>query len=464
VESLPRDAGRYDRLVSQLLNLSFAFCFFPSLFYAIIPAQTVPIAAAIALPVLFLHPIPVTKLTLPFLVFWGVVLFYIPLTALIYPDLAISAIANAGAYISTLVLFLAFYDKLDLIKPKPFLIALVIWSAVGAIQAFPFPDFIKGATEAIGHFMFERFTAGIYATDGGRGYSLLASEPSMSAPTIVLMMLTIVFFHREGKLKGGKLLAAVGVVVFLIALNRSGTIGTIIGMSFIGYLLGRLLQVSGFHRLVVLAIGVILFGGLGMILLSFEFKDVRVLVVLTQLVQFLAGQNNNDIITMAVLMGSERVIPLILGYGSLGHHFGLGHGIGAWNLTEVMDEVKAFVGINAYDYYQYIGQEIAQRTQEKPQSYLSLVSFDMGFVGLLPLLWAIGAVTFYRGKVVSAFGDTRLIYILPAFTWLLFFGLSTLPAPWMLLAYAVHVTRNPAALGGKRNPMARDLQVHASIR
>lgn len=296
--------------------------------------------------------------------------------------------------------------------------------------------------------MLERFKAGNYSSED-RGYSLLASEPSISAPTVLFMLLSVWFFFREGKLSPLKAALGFGIVLFLMFLNRSGTLGVLLLLVLSAYALGKLMRAGVWKRTLILGSGVIFILGGGALLLTLDIKNIRILVVLTQIVQFVIGKNKADLVTIGVRLGSERAIFLALGYKSL-FHFTWGNGIASWNIPGVLTRVENAIGLNPFDYYDYIGAELAQGGQIKPQSFLSLMAFDMGVSAMIPLLWGLGAILFWGGKWITRFNDNRLVYLMPAIVWLSFFGLSTLPAPWLLFAYSLHVVRSPAAMRSLR--------------
>ncbi len=60
----------------------------------------------------------------------------------------------------------------------------------------------------------------------------------------------------------------------------------LIGLAGIGWLLGAFLRTSGLWRIVILATSTFVLVGGGALLLQLQIKDVRVAVVLTQIVAF----------------------------------------------------------------------------------------------------------------------------------------------------------------------------------
>jgi hypothetical protein len=429
-------------LVRQIVNIVYFFCFFPSLIYAVVPTQTQPIAAALALPLLFLRPIRLNNITLPCLLLLGLMAAYLIVSLLMYPQYAGSILGNGSAYMLMLMLVLALYDKMHLLSPKPLAWAVAIWTAVGSIQALPFPGFIKGAAQATGRLMLERFVAGRY--EESRGYSLLASEPSISAATIILMMLSVWFFLRQDKLSRGGAAIMMLAVGYMIFLNRSSSIAILLLLVFAGAGVGAFIRANWALRMLVFAGSIGVLTGLYFLAVNVgPTSNIRILGFLNTLVTGLTKTAHFDAMRLLVSLGAQRIIPIVLGYGALTQHYGLGHGIASWNVNSVMESVKDYVGIDYASYNSVLGNELWAGENRKPQSFGSLIAFDMGLVGFIPLLWFVGAIAFYRWTIFGLRGDNRLIYVLPALVWLALLPLIALPAPWLMLLYSLELARPP---------------------
>jgi hypothetical protein len=268
----------------------------------------------------------------------------------------------------------------------------------------------------------------------------------MSAPTIILMLLSVWFFLGQGKLSrygAGLLFLA---VAFMIFLNRSSSIAILLLLILIAAGIGAFVRANWGQRLLVLAAGV--GGTAGLVALAVNFgqnSNIRVLGFLGMLVTGLTKSANFDAMRLLVSLGAQRIIPIVLGYGALTQHYGIGHGIASWNVNSVMESVKHYVGIDYAEYNQFLGNELLGGENHKPQSFGSLIAFDMGLVGFLPFLWLIGAIIFYRNTLFGFRGDNRLVYMLPALVWLALLPLIALPAPWLMLLYSLEITRQRSA-------------------
>lgn len=440
-------ASKNERLIRQLVATTYFLSFFPSLIYFISPTQTQPIAAAVALPLLFLCRIRITQLTLPFLLMIVLLTIYIVVSVFLYPEIAVSVVVNGASYIAPVVLFVALQDKTNMLTPRPLMIAMGIWTAVGVIQAFPVPEAIKAGMQALGRMMLERFVSG--PSSETRGYSLLASEPSLSAPTIILMGLSIYFFRRQGKISRATSLVGYAMVAFMFVLNRSGTIGVMLISILLALGIHAFFKASGVRRAVTAAsIAVVLVGSYYWIINAKVGQDNRTLDVaqrgLTFATDYAEGANKIDPMMLLVTIGNQRIIPQVLAFGSVFQNYGFGHGIACWSVPAVWNSVQDYVGVHYSDYAKVLPGYVDVRTQDKPQSYAALIASDMGFLGLLVFGWMMAVVFFYRRTIFTPDGDNRLLYLLPGLLWLVAMMTSTMPAPWIMLVYSLHIVRYPA--------------------
>jgi len=259
-------------------------------------------------------------------------------------------------------------------------------------------------------------------------------------------MLSIWFFLRQGKLSKHAAFMLFLTVFYMIVLNRSSSIALLLLLVFTGAGIGAFIKANWIKRLIVLAGGAGAFAGfVALAATAGPNSNIRVLAFLGTLVTGLTKTANFDAMRLLVSLGAQRIIPIVLGYGALPQHYGLGHGIASWNVNSVMESVKHYVGIDYASYNNLLGNELWAGENHKPQSFGSLIAFDMGLVGFLPFLWLIGAIVFYRKTLFGPQGDNRLVYILPALVWLALLPLIALPAPWLMLLYSLEIARERTA-------------------
>lgn len=422
-------------LQSVLVNLAFFLTFFPSLIDFAIPSQTQPLAAFAALPLLALYPVRLNRTTTPALIGVAVVCCYIAGSLLVFPQIALSILSNGATYIMGPLLLVALWGRLDKLSPWPLRIALIVWCVVGCVQALPFPGEIKHIFEVILRPLVsnDRFTMDIYSGGkGGRGVILLASEPSISAPTVIYFGLAALFlydFRRIGRLE---LRLSFLLVALLIAFNRSGNVFVLLALALAGAAMGVLARQSLQRRLLfsVASASLAVIAVAGLMIVPTE---VRGLVVLQQIVSGLFPFNGwGDLYGILCATAGQRILQLSYGYGSLIDNSGLGHGIASWSIDRVFDQIMTMVDIPAYD----IALAFAGDAdfQMKPAAYFAVIAFDTGLLGLLPMLWTVGSI-FFRPK--SNVYKRKWVFVLPAVAWLFVFITAGLLSPWVMLCFAV---------------------------
>jgi hypothetical protein len=450
---------------STLVNTAFFFCFFPSLLYfAMSGAENQPVAALVVLPLIFMRPLPINKITLPLLVTICVTILYGIVTIFIYPDITAKIILNAGAFIAPMFFFLVMYDKLDLLSPRPFWIALWMWFVMGFAQYLPLPTGLKSPIEdVLRPIITKRFA--MTTGPGGRGVEFFASEPSVGAQIILLFALTAVFFYHRGKISRAQLCVVFAITAFMAFFDASGTMVMLIGFLGLGYVLHWMTQLRWRSRLTILAaIPLIIVGGWEAIPpLDNTGSDIRAINVLEMVKAYAPLATSEDVVELMVMVGGQRALQLDMSAYSLLDNHGLGHGIAAWSVPPVIEHVKRMAGVDITDFAELAFEQEKLGEDDKPLSYFAITAFDMGVVGLGLLMWCLIQIIFFEGRIVGPGNGNRLVFVVPAFLWLLQLGVISLIAPWMILAYSLHIARfAPAGQASRRPATMRPVPVHAN--
>ena len=273
-------------------------------------------------------------------------------------------------------------------------------------------------------------------TNDGRGAFFMASEPSISAPTIILFIGTGLFFYFKDK-NLIKTFTALMACIFMVYLNKSATLGVDLLAMLLGLLI-YLFIISKKYRWVVVVISLAVLFLLINISIYYS-EDSRLFLSIYKIID--AFDSDRSILDIALELGSARVLPLLLGYMSIIDNYGLGHGIASWTIPGSRELVQDAIGINIHDfsYYGYSASTIPYGDIVKPQSFFSLISYDMGIIGLVVTTMII---LFFIGKSNGLSCSYKsYIFIFPAIVWLLLFGLVTLPMPWVMFAYANYFRR-----------------------
>lgn len=418
-----------------LTNIIFLFCFFPTTIFYLIPYETQPIYVIFCILILLSKNIIDEKIKISF-VFFLLVFLYMCISIFFYEENINNILLNGLSYFCPILLYLSLYNRLNFLSYKVYISSLLIWLVIGLIQTYELFEPFKPFLLEVGKFAFsDRFL--VHPTNDGRGAFFLASEPSISAPTIILFLGTGLFFYFRDK-KTSIHMLPIFASLFMVYLNKSATLG----VDFLSLLLGLLIYIffiSKKYRLLIFISSIITF--IILINISFIYSEYsRLFLSLNKIMDLFIS--NRSLLDIALELGSARVMPLMLGYMSLADNYLLGHGIASWTIPGNRELIQEAIGINIHDFSNagYSASSIAYGDIVKPQSFFSLISYDMGIMGIICI---IAIIHIFIGKSSSETSSYRsYIFILPAITWLLLFGLVTLPMPWVMFAYANYFRRN----------------------
>ena len=429
-----------------LVNITFFLCFFP--FVRILrlhSVETEPIAGIIGLLIILLYGIKrnIFSITLIWLMF--VITGYCAISIILRPSLFPSIILHTIAYFIPLFVFLSLYDKMDLLSPKVYFVALFIWLAVGVVQYFSLFGFLKPILNDVLGIFISRYASS--PLGGARGVVFLGPEPSASSTSIILFMLTALFFYATRKISSVVMWLAVCASLFMLFLNKSGTgmlLFVLIPLGFLGGYLAVFVRGLKSFSLPRETIYVPFCAGLILVVVWFaavllqrqysyrsRFSDSA-----TAAFDRIVVQRDVSMHTWTRL-GGFRVPALYVGYRSLGQNYGLGRGVGSW-LTD-FDQVARSCGV----FLENLPLLERERNLKvvKPGAYGGTLAFDVGAIGLFVLLLFLSLflVSKFKTKLPpSVSGPMWCIFFVSALK-ILFMGLVTLPMPWLGLCYVYHI-------------------------
>ncbi|QWD96920.1 hypothetical protein [Polynucleobacter sp. MG-6-Vaara-E2] len=417
-----------------ITNMIFMLCFFPTTIFFLLPYETQPLYAIFCIYLICIKIRLDDKLKISIL-FFLVVLLYVILSVITYDENIFNILINGFSYFCPILLYLSIYNRMGYLSYKVYIFSLLIWLIVGLIQTYDFFSLLKPFLLEIGKLAFsDRFL--VNPTNDGRGAFFLASEPSISAPTIILFIGTGLFFYFKDK-NLIKTFTALMACIFMVYLNKSATLGVDLLAMLLGLLI-YLFIISKKYRWVVVVISLAVLFLLINISIYYS-EDSRLFLSIYKIID--AFDSDRSILDIALELGSARVLPLLLGYMSIIDNYGLGHGIASWAIPGSRELVQDAIGINIHDfsYYGYSASTIPYGDIVKPQSFFSLISYDMGIFGLI--VTTIIILVFIGKSNRLSCSYKSYIFIFPAIVWLLLFGLVTLPMPWVMFAYANYFRR-----------------------
>jgi hypothetical protein len=423
------------------VNLAFFLTFFPATIFFILPSLSQPVAALAALPLLFLYPTRNGALTRWILVLLFVIAVYIVVSLFIYAEIAGKILANGVSYMLPPLYLLAMQNRADQISVRVYRWALRLWLAIGIIQYFSVFSPIQGPLQSVLKvFIADRFLMTHYTAS--RGVMFFSSEPSTAAPIILLFILCALFLYAQHTISRREMFFSIAASLAMAAMNQSGSVAVLVLLAAVGAFcdwLGALRWRSKVFAIAILTLGM---WGVGTLSLALN-SNLRAFVVLAQIARLADPSLNSGRAIVAGLsaIGSERVVPLLQGYGSLVDHYGAGHGIASWNIESVVAHVEKVVGISVFDFAinrseNGIYQPQAGLGQTKPQTFLATIAWDTGMPGLLASLAVILAVLSVARRQ-RRLAEYRYLFLVPAIVHCAFFSQVPLLAPWLVLVFAM---------------------------
>jgi hypothetical protein len=289
-------------------------------------------------------------------------------------------------------------------------------------------------------FIANRFLMTHYTLD--RGVMFFSSEPSTAAPIILLFILCALFFRAQRRISHREMIFSIAASLAMAAMNQSGTVAVLILLVVVGVFCDWLGALR--WRAKVLAVAILTLGFWGVAALSLALNsNLRAFVVLAQIVRLVdpSRLSGRTIVAGLSAIGSERVAPLLQGYGSLVDNYGVGHGIASWNILSVVTHVEKVVGISVFDFAENLAENGVHTPQggigqTKPQSFLSVIAWDTGVPGLLTALAVIMAVVSVARRH-RRLTEYRYLFLVPGIIYCAFFTQIPLVAPWLILVFAI---------------------------
>ena len=340
----------------------------------------------------------------------------------------IDYITSVGILLPPLSLLVFFECYKNLIAPSVLNITIIPWFLTAAAQQFV-PFIVPNGLLSL---LISRFSS--TAIDSVRGVQSLATEPSSVTYPIILFAFLSIFFYRQDKIKPKNLYLNLLMIVCVVVFSRSFILISNLFLLLIFYgflklkinLFNPLLFFRNFiHLLFPLSALLIIIGSV-LFLLNYFLPENRGS-------DFLNTVYDNDLLSMhnpiemtaiiASNLGDLRLIQFLTSYNCL-KLFPLGAGIGSFENSFLISWDDLFGNFNNL------------RTVSRSNSYGGHVASELGFPGLLSLLyfhWMFWTVSIrnYTNKV-SVY--KTLAYML-GLSWLYFNSIASIAIPWLMLIF-----------------------------
>ncbi|AUA39897.1 hypothetical protein [Escherichia coli] len=326
--------------------------------------------------------------------------------------------------------FCYFYKYFIFLKRKHLVTILAIFFIVSIIQAIS-PDAINNVVNPIFEKIVKRGRLGFYG--GGRGVSVLYSEPAHAAKYIFLLSVLLIamrispqiFLDKKMQCKKSFL---VFMIVVCIILNKSASLYVtylmlacfFVFFYFIKVSVNRWLSFVFFIPVLALILYVcILFE-------VYKFLPERLLDIINSYFKVRGSFTLNDL----QYFGSIRLISVIAGYaGAFIEPLGAGIGNGGNEIFQIMDKI----GFNTNAISFLTSQDVEYL---KPNAYGAQISLDAGILGLVIVIIFTVCVFLKIDTTTKTQCFFSSLLALSIFQ-ILFFSTTTITAPWMTLALSL---------------------------
>jgi hypothetical protein len=312
------------------------------------------------------------------------------------------------AYLNPLLVFFAIYktSKLEIIKlHKVVKFTLFFLYAIGIAQ---YSGIFSGSgIEVFLKFLIPR--GEVNPLGGGRGVSLLSTEPSRAALEFVFIYAT----YRMLYLKNNNMHDLI-FLIFLVFIIKSG-VGLVFGLIFLTCL----------HPKIMLLAVIICLPLLASILVGIDNRGLQLII------KIMSISSITDIFHYLVSASGFRMVSVISSYYE-GVVTIIGHGVGSWMESSVVAMNNAGFPPENIRYFSERSGEL-DSFGIRPTSYLANVSLDMGLFGIILF------VAMIRRKIsicLTLGKNHRAIVILFLFS-IIFLGAVGNPIPWIALALAI---------------------------
>ncbi|MCM0593367.1 MAG: hypothetical protein KA716_25505 [Gloeotrichia echinulata DEX184] len=340
----------------------------------------------------------------------------------------INYITSVGILLPPLSLLVFFECYKNLIAPIILNITIILWFLTAAAQQFV-PFIVPNELLSL---LISRFSSTVI--DDVRGVQSLATEPSSVTYPIILFAFLSIFFYRQDKIKTKNLYLNLFMIVCVAVLSRAFILFSNLFLLLIFYgwlkmeinLFNPIFIFRAFISLIFpVSVSVIIIGSV-LFLLNYFSPENRVSDFLNTVYDndLLAVQNPIEMTAIiASNLGDLRLIQFLTSYNCL-KLFPLGAGIGSFENTFLISWDDLFGNFNDL------------RTVSRSNSYGGHVASELGFPGLLALLyfhwmfWAV-SVRKYTNKIPIY---KTLAYML-GLSWLYFNSIASIAIPWLMLIF-----------------------------
>ncbi|WP_199479660.1 hypothetical protein [Vibrio harveyi] len=317
---------------------------------------------------------------------------------------------SVSSYINPLIVFFALLSisdrEIDRIAKSGILI-LFVSLFFGILQKLNVVSFL----EPIIDLLMERGQVSEFG--GGRGISLLSSEPSRAAVELIFFYILFVGYFKISGLRKNLFLSV--MVFFVLFLIKSAT-GL---LTLIVFFLVFYTRLTLFFFLIFSFFIPVIYSMSG-----YFSEDVRIFYLLHSIM----GLKGVEIFNFIVSASGNRIVSTLGSYLYSFHHV-IGGGIGAWQDSSI-DAMK-ITGISPESLAYFRQVSFGSYSSVRPPSFMASIALDMGILGMV-----VFSTSLYFGlRKYTTEENKKYVYLLALYL----FSFSSIgnPIPWIVIAIMI---------------------------
>jgi hypothetical protein len=425
-------AGSMISIKLILINIAFGLSFFPYIKILPIESDVQPVSEVVGILILLLYGIKKDRIFILVMMLISVLIGYSILSVVGLNNIATVVLQFIG-YCLPLIFFLALREKTNILSYRLFVCIVAMQLCVGLLQ---FNNLLAWSDSTLG-VIFPNINV---VLPDPYGVNLMGTEPAYGGMVVILMLITNQFFYTTKKVTFSNYIIIIIAIIIMMILNKSGTVILFACQYLVVYTMIYIFKIKRAKK-----IGLTILIGAIITLLAWEplrviYNDhhgnVKILVVFEQL---MSNISERDLYETAGLIAGKRILTVFVGYTALVDGFGVGFGVASYQ-HEFM-RISELIGVG-WSGYNFLSPSERYAETYKPDSYGAQLAMDAGILGIVSLF--IFLLFVWRSRLnevnkeilndANYFSFRAATFILAGFM-ILFFGTTTLPAPWLMLVY-----------------------------
>ena len=412
--------------INLLLNIGLFFCFFPSTLFFLTKYNQCQPVYGIFTTLIFIYIFFKNKKIDRFLSILLFIICFYSFINLFFCSTSISfIIVNACGLLFPITVYPVFKLYQNRINQRVVYLSILAWSLLGFHQEFiPYNQISQTVENILTNFIGPRFS--MYNENSiteGRGSQFFTPEPASATGVLILFWALNFYFYRKNQVSKTKYYCFSILIFFLVYLNQSVT-SFILFIPFLIYFFISTGNISlrWFFVLIIAVLVVFL------LFSKTDFGNVRFAHTLISLVE---GFGKNDMILLFNDFAGQRSFNFLYSYASICNNFGFGHLIDGWVSYDNFLNILKITKLNPNSFTNFDSVELYFVEPIKPWSYLALLVYCTGVVGLIPAMLFFGN----RIKHIKIIGDLfQMCVLLTSAFLILFVPPTSSPVPWLMLS------------------------------